>query len=990
MNVPLAAFMVGALLAACIGTTVGAQEVPYGLGEWPSELGNHRARIQVAAPADAVRVHLPWRRRDSAPEAKRVLLFDAATGRQVRNVAQIAINREYGDLVFQPSTAPGEYYVYDMPYTTSGSPYFPVVTYPPPQDTADPSWLERSSLTPGHVAEGRWKALPEAKVLEFQARGAFHRFDPMEIIATARETENLLARHPGEPYLLFPEDRERPIRMTDDLPLRWAQRGPSGTFAGEARRGEFYVFQVGVWAARQPVEEVAIRFAALRGKEGATIPASAFRCFNLGGSDWLGRPFRKKVSVEKGHIGALWFGVAVPEKAAPGVYTGSLTIRPKNAPARTVRLSLTISSEVAADGGDGDLWRLSRLRWLDSTIGLDDEVVAPYTPLKITGQTVECLGRQVRFAKTGLPDSIRSRGHEILSLPMALVVQTPGGVVAWKAEGSRILRRAPGAVIRQADATGGPFALRCWSKMEADGYINFRAALTARQGADVNDIRLQIPLRREIATYMMGMGRKGGYRPQVWWWTWDIDRANNSLWLGDVEAGLHCKLKGTEDTWDLYNLRTSGIPTAWGNGGRGGCTVGEDGADTVLICAYSGPRRLKPGETLHFNFGLLITPVKPLDPAHWSQRYYHAYVSPETAVQSGADIINIHQGNELNPNINYPFRTADKLAAYVKNAHALGVKVKIYYTVRELSNYVAEMWPLRSLGYEVFADGPGGGDSWLQEHLVSHYAPAWHTPLPDGTVDAAIATVGLSRWHNYYLEGLRWLLQNAQIDGLYLDGIGYDREIMKRVRKVLDRTRPGCLIDFHSGNNFHPEYGLSNCANQYMEHFPYVNSLWFGEGFDYNETPDYWLVEVSGIPFGLFGEMLQDNGNPWRGMVYGMTARYYSGADPKHIWKLWDDFGIADAKMLGYWNPACPVRADHPDVLATAYVKPGRALISLASWAKETVRCHLQIDWKALGLDPANARLTAPAIPGFQPQARFTPAEAISVEPGRGWLLLLE
>ena len=32
---------------------------------------------------------------------------------------------------------------------------------------------------------------------------------------------------------------------------------------------------------------------------------------------------------------------------------------------------------------------------------------------------------------------------------------------------------------------------------------------------------------------------------------------------------------------------------------------------------------------------------------------------------------------------------------------------------------------------------------------------------------------------------------------LYLDGIGYDREIMKRVRKVMDRARPGCLIDFH-------------------------------------------------------------------------------------------------------------------------------------------------------------------------------------------------
>ena len=58
-----------------------------------------------------------------------------------------------------------------------------------------------------------------------------------------------------------------------------------------------------------------------------------------------------------------------------------------------------------------------------------------------------------------------------------------------------------------------------------------------------------------------------------------------------------------------------------------------------------------------------------------------------------------------------------------------------------------------------------------------------------------------------------------------------------------------------------------------MEHFPYINSLWFGEGYDYNAPPDYWLVEISGIPFGLYGEMLEGDGNPWRGMVYGMTDR---------------------------------------------------------------------------------------------------------------------
>ena len=42
-----------------------------------------------------------------------------------------------------------------------------------------------------------------------------------------------------------------------------------------------------------------------------------------------------------------------------------------------------------------------------------------------------------------------------------------------------------------------------------------------------------------------------------------------------------------------------------------------------------------------------------------------------------------------------------------RQAHADNVKLKIYYTIRELSNYTAEIWALRSLGDEVYVNGPG-------------------------------------------------------------------------------------------------------------------------------------------------------------------------------------------------------------------------------------------------------------------------------------------
>jgi hypothetical protein len=440
---------------------------------------------------------------------------------------------------------------------------------------------------------------------------------------------------------------------------------------------------------------------------------------------------------------------------------------------------------------------------------------------------------------------------------------------------------------------------------------------------------------------------------------------------------------------NFYLSKPLNLPPSWWNEGRGSLSVSETQDGAVLVAASSGPRRLERGEVLHFNFNLLLTPFKLIDPkAHFTTRYFHAFKPVDEVAGTGANTINVHHANAINPYINYPFLRPAEMKKYIDEAHARGMKVKIYDTIRELSNHCVELFALRSLGDEIFLTGPGGGFSWLQEHLVSSYIPAWFVPE---LKDAAIINSGLSRWHNYYLEGLNWLVKNVGIDGIYLDDVAFDRTTMKRIRKILDRGRPGCLIDLHSANQYNPRDGFASSANLYLEHFPYLDRLWFGEYFDYGSAPDYWLVEISGIPFGLMGEMLQDGGNPWRGMIYGMTNRLpWSGQNPARMWRIWDEFGIASAGMIGYWSDSCPVRTDNRDVLATVYVKEGSALVSLASWAGEPVNCRLAVDWKALGLSEAGARLHAPAIPDFQPEKEFRPADPIPVEPGKGWLLILE
>ncbi|MBN2130647.1 MAG: hypothetical protein JW741_14185 [Sedimentisphaerales bacterium] len=975
----------------------------YGVGSWDANsLGNHRVAIDVSTGTSAVAVHIPWRRRDHDPQNKRTILIDAKTGRRIDNVYAIEVNREFGDFVFEPTTGPGTYYMYYMPYEVTGRNY-PQTRYLQSEQTADEQWLRSLGSHSGKLSEKSWSVLPNAKAVEMQSIDGFNSFYPMEVIATAAEIRRLQANASDASYLLFPEDREHPIRMTEDLPLRWIETGPRERFHAEALRGEFYAFQVGLYACAKAISDVDIGFSDLQGPGGFVIHASALRCFNVGGVDWRGREFERTCSVGKGKVRALWFGIDIPKEARAGRYTGQVTIAPKGAESTPVQINLDIKDRVLADAGDSEPWRHSRLRWLDSKIAAAEEPVEPFIPLTVHGTTISCLGRSVTLGRTGLPETIRStfapegthigdRPRDVLSGPVLIVVESGSGEpVRWDIRGTKIVSTTAGAVSWQSQGDAGNLSLSCHGRMEFDGFIRYTIALRASQPTRVKDIRLEIPVARDVAKYIMGMGLKGGLRVGEHRWKWDWKKNQDSAWVGDTNAGLQCALRAENYSRPLntnfYLLKPLHMPPSWHNQGKGGCNIGQTDDNTVLISAYSGPRTIQTGEKLRFDFNLLLTPFKTLDvKGQWATRFYHSYRPIEEIAATGANTINNHHANEANPYINYPFIHTRQMKEYVDAAHEKNMKVKIYYTVRELSNRCPELFALRSLDDEILAFGPGGGPSWLQEHLESDYIAGWFVPR---FKDAAVINSGVSRWHNYYLEGLNWLVENVGIDGLYIDDVAFDRTVMKRVRRILDQGRPGALIDLHSANQYNIRDGFVNSANLYLEHFPYIDRLWFGEYFDYNSPPDFWLVEVSGICFGLMGEMLQDGGNPWRGMVYGMTARLPWSGNPSSMWKFWDEFGMADAQMVGYWAPACPVRSGHKNVPATVYRKKDKVLISMASWEPEPVHCRLKIDWNAVGLNGKDAKLTAPSIEGFQDAAVFLPEDEIPVAPGKGRLLVL-
>ncbi len=997
-------------------------------GCWnPDSLGNQRVVLQFSGGGSLrqgahaggentalAHVVIPWRRRDSNPAGKRIIVQDSATGARIRNVIVRSVTREVGDILFEPVSASGIYYAYYLPYRNEGRSNYPKGVYQRPDTTADPVLMQRVGVATG---ERTGRDVPvNTAVLRFESIDTFNTFYPMEVIATAKEMAALKAKYTGSPFLVFPEDREHSIRMTRDLPYRWLKKGPATSFEGSAARGEWYAYQLGVFGL-QPLHAVRVRFGELRNAAGNTITASQSSCINTGGIGYDGNAFTRDVFVPAGQVQALWCGIDIPGDAAPGLYTGDVTIEGKVQPkdtkekavAHVIHLRISVSNTTVVDGGAGSPEKMTRLKWLNSTLAQDNTVIAPYTALSIQGDTIiRLLGRSIRLNRQGFPEQIQTfftpemtdttaQPNDLLAenIHFHFIRRSDGKDLRLRTEGLQFTERSPGTVRWRATSVSDELRMDLSAALEFDGFLAFTVKVTALTDIDLNDMVMHIPFQPGMAKYMMGLGRKGGDRPDsLYRWKWDVAHKNqDGAWIGTVNAGLQYSLRDERYTRPLntnfYLQKPLVAPSSWANGDKGGIDIGIKGR-SMLVSNYSGARQLRKGDTLYFNFNLLITPFHTLNTDfQWATRFYHRYNRLDSIKATGATVVNIHHATPINPWINYPFIEWRKMKGYIDSAHALGMKVKIYNTVRELSDHAYELFALRSLGNEIYSPGPGGGFSWLQEHVATDYIPAWFVPE---IRDAAIINSGLSRWHNYYVEGMNWLVQHVGIDGIYLDDVAFDRVTMKRIKRVLTRDGHPGIIDLHSANQYNPRDGFNNSANLYMEHFPYLNRLWFGEYFDYeNNPPDFFLTEVSGIPFGLMGEMLEGGGNPWRGLLYGMTNRmpWTENADPRPIWKAWDEFGMQGTKMIGYWSPYCPVKTDQANVLATVYKKDGAMLVSLASWAARDTVVRLRIDWRLAGIDPAHASIEAPEIANFQSGQHFPIDGPIPVQKGKGWLLVI-
>ena len=760
---------------------------------------------------------------------------------------------------------------------------------------------------------------------------------------------------------VYQKDRREPVKLFDDFnELEGLQAG--SVFSFQVCREEYYVVQLLLCDCAGPYEITS---------EGLHDRVTVF---NTQGVDKYGQKFSRPYETQANRINPLYIGVDF-STLEPGAY--ETHIRIQGADTATVRLLFEVTPSPVENHGYDELWRLARLNWLNSTRAQNNEVTPPFLPIQTDGETLVLLGRTIRLADGLQLEQVESFFDEGVNLTDTVQANLLCAPVSFALKGQAV-SYGPVSVENQGvrallSAQGESQALQVQTRLIAhcEGNLEYDTEVTALADCET-EVSLRIPFSEYAAAYNFGLGKRGGYFADVST-RWD-DQRHDSMYVGNINVGAMIRLKAEQYRTPLVNIYYHNLPLVRpvetrDNHGLGKMSV-KKGTNGAVFEACTGSFLLKKGERRVFRYEFFLTPYKPVDyKKHYAVRYYHSnamkgkeYKHLKKAQKAGLNVINVHHGNELHPYINYPFIETERLRRFVRVAAEKGIGVNVYYTAREMSNHTAEVFCYKSFGNEIILQQKGRGHtgfhdrSWLRRYFGQDIIPAWQVHYSSGPHkgdnDISFIIQPDSRIENYYIEGLQWLVDHVGIKGIYIDDTSLDAVTLRRARKVLDRV--GGLIDMHMWNHEEELAGDAACMNIYAGILPFLDSLWIGEGFDCRKLPaDYIFTEVSGLFYGNTSQMLEGGGDPYAGMLYAMNNRYGWGVqNADRIYRVWDDFGIQEAQMLGYWHSQCPIRTDNAEVLVTVYQKDDALLAAVYNFSERKQRFHYQINTGKLPFRP--------------------------------------
>lgn len=586
--------------------------------------------------------------------------------------------------------------------------------------------------------------------------------------------------------------------------------------------------------------------------------------------------------------------------------------------------------------------------------------------ISIQGNSMFVWQRQYRLGLNGLPAEVYSNGKPMLTAPteidaslggVSLRGQTP--VFRWVAKSRDECRWR--SVYRVGDA-----GLVIDGFAEPDGMMRFDLVFAGPSSTRLDYLRIAITVNQKHSTLMHSYPLPRNW-PKVTYFDY---RHPNSIatrdqwespftpfvWLGDEERGLEWFCESDE---------------GWRPNDPGKVLQLVRGSNSVKLTVNVVEQPVTLGEFSRLTFGLQAGPVKPprrdfrqmhFGYVHWAQYGMESQPEPgsdppctklERLKALGVRFIGFHE--DWTDYQGMPRVTnSDGLRSLVEKAHDTGIGVVLYHSMA-----IPDIAPeYESLGAKCRAEPVGALYIHTREPKQKDYPACYR-----------------SEWSKLWLDGIARLVQEYDIDGVYLDGAaspfpcanrehgcGYVdssgvlkatynifacREQMKQLAAIFaGRKRPTLIVAHMSGQITLPTLSFADVL--------LTGEQYWKSPMDFRPPLDFFRVECMGHNHGIPTHFIgyRPLGGQWaRTMIALHNAPSPWSPGGTDMWRLYNEFDVDGASWTPYWHESDIVSVEPDGVKLSFFLHPKNGgLLVVGNVIQSAVEARIKIaDLSALG-----------------------------------------
>lgn len=592
----------------------------------------------------------------------------------------------------------------------------------------------------------------------------------------------------------------------------------------------------------------------------------------------------------------------------------------------------------------------------------------PFIPLRVTtddlNHKVDIIDRSYTFGADGMITSIISKGKELLSAPMRIVMEEDGKESVFDNDyhnnesESFIQSRSDERAVICGAKQSERFIINFTNTIEYDGNIDIdfklmTRGLTVAQVFGVGEIEplkfkmdklwLEIPLKKQFFTHYH-MHRNGNFYMKDGSIKEETSTSMSGrlpsdsfsvpyktlLWMGNEELGLGWFTENDRHWQPIEENRAMEF------------IYGDDTITLRIRLLDSHPKKwtgdTKEGSSIFnpidFHFGFQATPVKPFPKNPYIHKAFHIdcgikikgnymdFFSQENRFdrlkEKGVDTLILHEKWNKSQNwFELSEFTSKQLRFIVDECHKRGIKVLPYFGY-ELST-MASVWSDMNVNANMVTEEGRKGGGW------------WRVPFQR---DYNLCFRGSYR--DIFVKGLENLIDTYHLDGIYLDSTAFPRfcfntehgcgwydedgrlhgsHAIKAVRKMFQELY--CMVKARGGViNVHT-YGVVNFLA-----LPYIDQTWYGENLQHEFMKgstkdmdlDYFRAEYIGRNVGVPVEFIAYENRPLWNFENALSCSILHGILPRpnnidlpldlmsNVWKIFDKFPVELSEWKPYWD----------------------------------------------------------------------------------------